>query len=150
MDLILFCLSTSIYFVGQINGHYEDVEDEPEIEPLETGKPGKPANCPRRADSVDIPETGDEEEVMKDEASSCQSCNCQRPIASIRCSAQCSFTLLGRLSLLCPAHPGRLHLMDHQPDCPDCGQRLGKLLSFNKVLSNLPSNFLYPKLGNFN
>ena len=80
----------------------------------------------------------EEREVMKTEASSC-SCNCQRPIASIRCEAWCGFILLGRLSLPCPVHTGHRHLMDHQPTCPDCGQRLGKLLSRNKVQSNLPS-----------
>ena len=112
----------------------EDEYLETRIEPLKTDKP---ANHPRRPNSVVMADE-EEREVMKTEASSC-SCNCQRPIASIRCEAWCGFTLLGRLSLPCPVHTGHRHLMDHQPTCPDCGQRLGKLLSRNEVQSDLPS-----------
>ena len=113
----------------------EDEHLETDIDPAETGESRSP-------DYVATIEIGDKPELMKTEAgSSC--CNCERPLAQIRCEVECGFTLRGRLSLPCPAHPGRRHLMDHQPVCPHCGQRLGKLLSLNEVTANLLAIFFY-------
>ena len=122
-------------FVGEMSGNFKDVEDEHlerEIEPLKAS---------RRPNSVVIPEVGAQPDLLEpDEA---PGCNCERPLASLRCEGRCGLTLRGRLSLPCPAHPGRRHLMDHQPVCPQCGQLLGKLLSHKKVQSNLHSTFFY-------
>ena len=124
-------------FLGEFNGHYKDVEDEhleTNIDPAETGESANP-------DDVATIVVGDKPELMKTEVGS--SCCCERPIAVIRCEAECGFTLRGRLSLPCPAHPGRRHLMDHQPVCPHCGQRLGKLLSLNELTANLLAIIFY-------
>ena len=125
-------------FPGEINGHYKDVEEDEnlgtKIDPAETGRS---ANW--SPDPVVITEVGDKPELMKSQTG----CNCERPIAQIRCEAECGFTLRGRLSIPCPAHPGHRHLMDHQPVCPHCGQRLGKLLSLNKVKANLLAIIFY-------
>lgn len=112
---------------GEFNGHYKDVEDEhleTNIDPAETGESANP-------DDVATIVVGDKPELMKTEVGS--SCCCERPIAVIRCEAECGFTLRGRLSLPCPAHPGRRHLMDHQPVCPHCGQRLVETQNFNST-----------------
>ena len=54
-------------------------------------------------------------------------CICGRKADRIVCSsAECSHTFTGRLAASCPAHPHLLHLMDHSPQCPQCGGDLGE------------------------
>lgn len=83
-------------------------------------------------------------------------CNCDRPATLIRCEGECGFTVRGRLSITCPAHPGIRHLMDHGPHCPHCSAvlvadedwKIKCANNNNTILSNLAPDcrIIKPKL----